>query len=351
MSKFSKVLQICTIAIAAVLVACSGDNPTEPTQSNAPTANGGGGGGPATAWTITLVSSASQLVTNADAPTTITVNVRRLSDGSKPANGTTVAISTSLGEFDAKGSGTISGALSLFDGAARVNLFAGTAPGTARVTAQLEASRGSTNVTIGDRATFFLESVDPNTGSPNGGDIVVIRGGGFLEPVRVQFDGAAGVVESVNDSRIRVRTPATGLASGETRSVNVAVTNNINGPEQREDTLASAFTYTFGGSANSPRAFTVTPGSGPNEGGTQVVIVGENFQSPVQVIFGQGSSAASFNGVEATVISASSTRLVVQAPAATDFGQGLLNQRADILIRNVNTGLSTIATDSFPVRA
>ncbi|MEM1246097.1 MAG: IPT/TIG domain-containing protein [Acidobacteriota bacterium] len=344
MYKRSKIL-LALVAAVAMLAACSGDNPTEPEQSRAAPGDGPSAG--ATVYNVSVSSTANSAVTGSPDALTITVDVRVASDGSKPPNGTNVAIQTSLGDFNSANSGVNQGTLSLFDGIARINFFAGNTPGTARITAQIQQSRGSTNVTIGDRPTFFVESITPNIGAPDGGEQVQIRGGGFLDPVRVSFDGNDGVVESVNDSIIRVRTPAIALQSGQTQAVTVVVTNNANGPEQGTDQLVNAFTYTFGGSSNVPRAFSVTPGTGPNEGGTQVVITGENFESPVQVIFGQGNAPNAFNGLEATVLSASPTRLVVQAPSATDFGQGLLNQRVDILIRNLNTGLVTIFTDSF----
>ena len=345
MSKRPSMALLILLAVAAVVVGCSGDNPTQPTQANAPTSSGGGGG--SSVWNISVTASSNQIAADSDSAITITINVTRASDGTKPANGTTVVVSTNLGDFDTQGSGLQTGTLSLFDGTARVNFFPGSNPGTARVFAQLESSRGSTSITISELLEFFLNAITPNIGNPGGGEVVVISGGGFIEPVRVTFDGNAAPVESVNASRIRVRTPSIALQAGSTRSVTVAVTNNFNGPEQASDQLVNAFTYTFGGSAGEPRIFSVTPGSGPNEGGTTVVIIGENFESPVQVMFGSGGTPASFNGTEATVQSVTPTRIVVTAPSATDFGQGLLNQRVDILVRNVNTGLATISSDAF----
>ncbi len=341
-NQLNRSLLLLAPLLLALVAACSSDNPTEPQQNPV---------GPSTAsgqaWNISVNASDRSVSSGDSAAITVTVSVRRASDGVKPANGTTVVVTTSLGEFNSQGSGATQGTLSLFDGVARINFFPGNVPGTARVTAQLDQSRGSTNITIQDGGAFFLTSVQPNIGGPNGGEQVVIRGGGFLEPVRVTFGGSTAVVESVTSTRIRVRTPATTLSPGQTQPVTVAVTNNLNGPTNATDQLVNAFTYTLGGSSNEPRAFGVTPGTGPNEGGTTVVITGENFESPVQVIFGQGTNPNNFNGVEATVQSVTPTQIIVTSPSATNFGQGLLNQRADILIRNINTGLVTIATDAF----
>jgi hypothetical protein len=91
----------------------------------------------------------------------------------------------------------------------------------------------------------------------------------------------------------------------------------------------------------------VTPASGPNEGGTRVTINGDGFADPVQVFFGTGNAATSFTGVEATVDSVTPTRLVVVTPPAQSFGQDNQNQTVDILVKNVNSGFSTIASSAF----
>jgi len=110
--------------------------------------------------------------------------------------------------------------------------------------------------------------------------------------------------------------------------------------------LAGAFIYARGGVAQ-PQVFSVTPASGPNEGGTQVTINGEGFQAPVQVFFGDGSTAANFTGIEASVQSVNANRIVVTTPSATGFGQNNLNQVVDILVKNIDTGFATVATSAF----
>src|SRR6185312_7984608 len=135
---------------------------------------------------------------------------------------------------------------------------------------------------------------------------------------------------------------------GQTAPVTVAVTINVNKPNQLVDSIAQGFTYALGGGGTQqPSVFSVTPSLGTNDGGTLVTIVGDGFVAPVQVLFGIGSSATSFNGVEATVQSVTTNRIVAVTPAANGFGQNLSNQLVSLLVKNVNTGFSTVAAQVF----
>jgi PKD repeat protein len=91
----------------------------------------------------------------------------------------------------------------------------------------------------------------------------------------------------------------------------------------------------------------VTPASGPNEGGTQVAIQGDGFADPLQVLFGKGTTASQFDGIEAQVISISRTRVVVRTPPALSFGQDLQNKLVDILVKNLDNGKFAVATSAY----
>jgi len=128
----------------------------------------------------------------------------------------------------------------------------------------------------------------------------------------------------------------------------VEVTNHVNQPNQQTDTIDRGFTYSLGGGGGGqPAVFAVNPASGTNDGGTRVTITGTGFQAPVQVLFGIGTSASSFNGVEATVVSVTPTQIVVLTPAARGFGQNLTNQVVDVLVKNVNNGFSGVGSQQF----
>jgi hypothetical protein len=158
-------------------------------------------------------------------------------------------------------------------------------------------------------------------------------------------------VLSVSPTQIRVRTPSATQAGvnvpvGQAVPVAVGVTINVNEANQASDSLANGFTYAQGGGIQQPVILGVTPSSGTNDGGTQVRIVGDGFQAPVQVFFGQGT-ADSFNGVEANVQSVTRNEIVVLSPAARGFGQDNLNRLVNILVRNLNTGFSTVRPAAF----
>jgi hypothetical protein len=335
-------------ALMAVSLGCQSDSPTEP--SSAPQATPKPPV-PVTTFNVSVTASPTELSADNASTSTVTVEVRRSDNGQPPPDLTEVTLTTNLGSFgSAGGPQTID--LPLVNGRAQAVLVAGTEAGTATVRAQLSTSAGAANVRIGAPATFFISSISPGVGSPQGGEEVTILGGGFQEPVRVTFNNAAAIVRSVTPTRIRVVTPSAIAAgvqvgAGEAEPVNVSVTVNVNEVGQVSDVLAQGFIYASGGGGPiQPTVFTVTPGSGSNDGGTRVTIVGEGFQSPVQVLFGTGTTG-SFNGVEATVESVTSTRIVAITPAARGFGQNNVNQLVDVQVRNVNSGFTTISTDIF----
>jgi PKD repeat protein len=339
---FRSVARALFAAALAVSLACSTDSPTEPRQNPQPP-----GGQPSGTFTITLGLSTNQVSVGSPDPITVTVNVRQVSNNQPPPNGTTVELRTTLGDFNTRGSGQRTGIAELFNGTAQVLLFAGDSSGTAQVTARLQDSVAQASVSFVGSATFFLQAIAPTIGSPNGGETVRITGGGFREPARVTFGSFPAQVLSVTNDTIRVRTPAIDLPVGGTQRVGVTVTSGLNTEFEQSDTLANAFTYTRGGSANQPVIFSVTPNSGPNEGGTRVVIEGDGFESPVQVLFGTGGSPASFSGVEAVVESVTSTRIVAVSPSATGFGQNNQNAEVSILVRNRNSGDAAIFANGF----
>ncbi|MEM7481296.1 MAG: IPT/TIG domain-containing protein [Acidobacteriota bacterium] len=341
-------LRIVALAMLAVglliLPGCSSDSPSEPAPSGGtPPANPGGG----TNFSITVTASPATLPAGSSDPALITVRVRQ-ADGSAPAGGTTLVVTTTLGFLGTPG-GPNNVPLVLNGGVANVQLFPPvTTAGTAVVQARLQNSVGQAQVVIREQDEFFIGFVSPAVGNPAGGDTVTINGGGFIAPVRVTFGGVNAQVLSVSGTRIRVRTPTSSSPSNQQNLVNVTVTNNVNGPDQATDTISGGFTYSPGGGETEiPTAFSVTPATGPNEGGTLLTIVGSGFEAPLQVLFGQGTDPGTFQGQEGEIRSITPTRLEVLTPAATGFGQNNQNASVDILFRNLDTGLASIATSVF----
>ncbi len=349
-------------ALLAVAAACSSHSPTEPTGTPAnpkvpastPTYN------------ITVTARPGSLTIGSSTGSTITIQATSTSDGSAPPNLTPVVLTTTLGEFNSIGSGQQSLTLQLVNGKASAILYPGTSAGTATVGANIVpgttgacssagatpacAGSGATSVQINSNGTFFLNSVTPNTGDPSGGYPVTIAGGGFIAPVSVTFAGSNAAVTGVHPNSITVIAPAstTAVPVGTTLPVSISVSNNIGGTAAASATLSNAFTYVpGGGGVSQPVIFSVTPASGSNQGGTVVTINGQGFVAPVQVLFGAGSTAASFNGVEATITSVTATKIVVVAPAAQGFGQNNTNQLVSILVKNINNGFSTISPSAY----
>lgn len=331
-------------------VGCQSSSPTEPKGSGTP--NTPKPPIPVTTYNIAVSASPTSLAVGSLTPSKVTVQVHRTDTGQAPPDLTEVTVTTTLGEFGSVGSGLKTTTVQLVNGQGQVALFPGASQGTATLKAQLDTSAGAANVQIGQQSTFFVSSVDPAVGSPTGGDEVRISGGGFVQPLRVTFGTAPAEVLSVTPTLIRVRTPSGTAAGanpqvGQAVPVNVGVSINVNQPSLLTDTLTNGFTYALGGGILQPQVLSVSPASGTNDGGTTVTIVGDGFDQPVQVLFGHGGSAANFNGVEATVQSVSRTRLVVSTPAARGFGQGNRDQLVDILVKNLNSGFSTVAAGYY----
>lgn len=347
-------------ALMALVVQGCTSSPTEPS-------GGGGGGGvtpkppdPTIGYTVTVTANPGEITVGSDGSSNVVVDVRRTDNGQPPPDLTKVTLTTSTGAFGTVG-GPNSVELDLINGRAQATLFPGAEQGVATVRASATIrtggtdviAAGSTSVRFGQPATFFVSSVSPSVGSPAGGEQVTILGGGFETPVRVTFNGAAATVRSVTPTRITAVTPSAAAAGvpvgvGETATVNIEVTVNVNEANSRTDTITRGFTYAAGGGGvQEPQVFSLDPTSGGNDGGTTVTIVGQGFAEPVQVLFGSGSSATNFNGIQAEVLSVTPTRIVVRTPAANGFGQNLTNQVVDVLVRNVNTGFSTVRAQQF----
>lgn len=341
-----------SLALTAVLLAawgCTSDSPSEPS----PPVSNPIPPVPVTTFTITVSANPPQVTAGGSEGSAVTVRVVRTDNGQPPPDLTEVVLTTTLGSFNSVGSGVQTVTLQLVGGQAQAFLFPGTDVGTATVQARVASSVGATNVRIEGPATFFVGSLSPGVGNPAGGEEVIIRGGGFDGPVRVTFGGATAQVLSVSPTQIRVRTPSAAAAGldlgvGESEQVDVAVTVNLNEPGEATDTLTRGFTFAHGGGPiQQPQIFSVSPASGTNDGGTRVILLGSGFQAPVQVFFGQGTTADDFTGVEATVESVTSGQIVVITPPARGFGQDNVNQNVDILVKNVQTGFSTIRPGAF----
>ncbi|MFQ5350466.1 MAG: IPT/TIG domain-containing protein, partial [Thermoanaerobaculia bacterium] len=187
---------LTVVFMLLALVACSTDTPTAPERTPAPPP----GSGPTTAWNISITVQPRNLTANAAQPATVTVQVRRASDGAAPLNGTTAVVSASLGDFNSSASGTKTVTVSLSGGVAQLLYFAGALLGTDTIQAQLETSVGSAVVNILEADVLFLQSVEPSSGPEGGGTRIRISGTGFSEPARVTLGTGTTAINATVDA-------------------------------------------------------------------------------------------------------------------------------------------------------
>ena len=141
-----------------------------------------------------------------------------------------------------------------------------------------------------------VSKIDPRNGPTSGGTLVTIKGKHLKTATKVLFGKAKGTKLKVkSDKKLKVLAPphAEGL---------VDVRVKTKGGKSATSPLAR-FTY----AVTKPQVSSVTPGSGPDTGGTQVTVTGTGFT---------GVTAVSFSGTPGTAVSvASPTELSVTTPA------------------------------------
>jgi hypothetical protein len=188
---------------------------------------------------------------------------------------------------------------------------------------------------------LFIATVKPadptNPGSPDGGEIVVIKGGGFtaggtsttLDRTDVFFGGKQGVTTNVSDDTIEVSTPRRVLASPDRpETVDVKVIVDAGGPREACVQSTGAYTYYPGGFLE-PVITSISPSAGPNDAATRVTMFGRNFKLPMQVFVG---------GVEAAVVEIKASQIIFLTPVATGPNSALAGQTVDVVVRDPYAG-------------
>ncbi|HXT22003.1 MAG TPA: IPT/TIG domain-containing protein [Thermoanaerobaculia bacterium] len=334
------------LLLATSLAGCSSkDSPSAP-NTGGPGVPPSGGTGSGT-WNITVVANPSslELPEAGETPDTsvVAITVRNASNGNPPPNGTTIVVTAVGGTLSgAPLCSAVSSALCpvLVGGQAQVT-FTPTAAGTGEVRAQLEQSLGRAFITVADvlePGVFTINHAEPNSGDPSGGYRVTLFGQNFKAPIRVLFGGSTAQVVSVSPSRAVVVAPplTSSLPAGATQPVSITVTNAIGTTHESSDTLINGFIYANGGTIETPVIFSVTPTTGPQEGGTPIVINGSHFQLESQVIFRLAGPGGTID-LEAPTDFAGSGRLESLTPDIRPYIQaGTLNAPFNAQIRVVN---------------
>jgi hypothetical protein len=130
-----------------------------------------------------------------------------------------------------------------------------------------------------------VTSINPESGSSAGGTPVTITGSGFITgATTVEIGGvAASSVQVISDTELTAVAPANALGAAE------VVVADANGAS----TGGPAFTYvTTSPPSQAPTVTSISPESGPSEGGTTVTIIGSGFTPSTTVEI--GGLAASF---------------------------------------------------------
>ena len=124
-----------------------------------------------------------------------------------------------------------------------------------------------------------ITSIAPNEGKTTGNESVFIEGSNFALGSEVYFGAQKAIgYYRYNDGRLRVTTPAVGVAG----SVDVKVVN----PDGEFAIITNGFTYNEPPPLPAPEITSVSPNEGQMTGNEAVFIEGSNFQLGVEVYLG-----------------------------------------------------------------
>lgn len=197
-----------------------------------------------------------------------------------------------------------------------------------------------------------IQSLSPGQANRNTATPITITGAGFgpsSNPgtVTVSFGGTAGTItgpitEAAGVATIPVNTP-TGVPTG-TVSVTVSTTNNG----------SAAFSgFVFFDNTQPPIVTSVSPDFGPESGGTQITISGQNFTTATTAVI--SSPVLSFVVVNDSTITATTapldsatfadipTRVTVTSPAGTSTQDVLFTYRSSLFIDEITPNNGPIA--------
>lgn len=355
------------MALLLMFAACKGESPTSPSTTpstpSTPTT-------PPTGATVTLsVSNATPLVNSVSVITaTVTQN------GQPVPNGTAVQFVTTIGSFTDTGSSGSTVIKTTTNGVATATLTSGAA-GAATVTATVNNVSKNATVTFSTTpitppppsTTPTVIAITPGTGRPEGGETITITGTNFRNPVRVIFtcQGSTAtppnpaacngqtskdaLVTSVTPTQITAITPQFNITPGTAVTFSIQVLSGAGTATEGSVVTASAFTFTS--ASLQPKITTLSPLSGPLEGGTRVTLFGSGFQAPVQVTLGVSGApgAPLVNQVEVQVISTTFNSIIFMTPEyrLIDPTFSLNNSQVAVRVLNIISGTDDVQAAAF----
>lgn len=342
------------LMLLAVFAACKGESPTAPPSTST---SGNGGGTPVTGATITLTATPATALVSTPSVITATVTL----NNQPVPNGTAVEFSTDFGSFSETGEKTA--LRTTTGGVATVTLTSSTA-GKATIQAVVNNVSKTTSVTFNIQTTQCppdcpvvvptITSVTPTSGSPAGGETVTINGANLKGPVRVLFDFGGGTtpkeatVLSATESQIVVLTPGIDLAPGQTKNATITVVTQAGTASEKPVSAPAPFVFQI--AVLTPVVSTVSPDSGPIDGGTRITIFGSGFQAPVQVSLAPGTSGGAQGWTAIQVVSVRFDQIVAITPAARDVnpnGSGTLVGPVDLRVRNIFSNTEVVKAVAF----
>lgn len=158
------------------------------------------------------------------------------------------------------------------------------------------------------------------TGYTTGGETVYVDGEHFVSGAQVWFNNEQiTTTRYINEYRLSIVTPSWLNAE----SVAVKVVN----PDGQEGVLANGYTYELPPEKPAPKISSLSPVSGPQDGGTTVYINGENFEN---------GSVISIGGIQTKTSYVSENRLRITMPKASVPGS------VDVTVTNLNNKSDTL---------
>lgn len=174
--------------------------------------------------------------------------------------------------------------------------------GTGTVDVRVTTAGGTSSVVVADQFTYIptptITSISPSAGPTAGGTLVTITGANFTGVTAVAFGGTAATGFSfVSATQITATSPA-GTGTVDITVTTPAGTSGI--------TAADQFTYVA-----APTVTSISPTSGPEAGGTTVVLTGSGFSAAPP------TGAVKFGATTALYTVNSNTQITATSPAGT----------------------------------
>ncbi len=193
---------------------------------------------------------------------------------------------------------------------------------------------------INPNQKMAVSSLAPTSGDPKGGDSVTILGTNFgssIATARVTFCGLSAQITSMTDNNIGVTTPRKQLANpAVSETCDVVVTIDLGKVSMQSAVLPQAFTYRgSGGGATcgtDPSIFisSLSPNTGPPDGGTTVTIAGGGFPSTAAGV------RVDFGGTAAQVLNSGANTIGVVTPRHT-LADPLIPETVDVVVTDLGS--------------